>query len=128
TAFEIGMRVVYANNLDEEDKKKGRTNKPMILLVNEVHEHVARLINMRHTDKSFDRPLAIKKALLESGLFEVARMKPDGAPSNDPRFFVKGQMSAVVANFVPALPNGAPITVWEEIKEAYIRPEEVPAF
>jgi Family of unknown function (DUF5906) len=120
--IDFGRLAAYANNHDEEDLAKGKMNRKIVLLVSEVHEYVAKLINVRHTDHRFDKPLAIKRALLESGLYDLPRTKPDGTAHVDPRFFVKGVNSFAVANFVP----DEPVHSWEQINRFYQRPDEVP--
>jgi hypothetical protein len=122
--IDFGRMAAYANNLDAEDLANGRRNQKIVLLVSEVHEHIAHLINVRHTDHRFDKPLAIKKALLESGLYDLPRTKPDGAAQVDPRFYVKGVNSFAVANFVP----DEPVHSWGQIESFHLRPDQVPVF
>jgi hypothetical protein len=122
-AFDLGTFVVWLNCQDQEPADRRKANQPVVLLVNEVHRWVANQLSVSGTHHKFDRPAAILKALLEAGLTEVLWADArTGLPKDDPRFWIKGERTAVVANFTPA----GPITNFEsQLKPHYKHPKEV---
>jgi hypothetical protein len=114
-AFDLGKHVAWLN----QDPR----NQKVVLLVSEVHRWVAGRLEVAATSHKFDRPLMIRRALLEAGLVEIPRVDSQTKePKEDPRFAIEGEMTVVVANFTPPWPVAS---FRDQLKPYYKHPREV---